>query len=112
MRSDRRGHQPRQLRRSAGEHERRTRRRELRDRIDGRRGGPDAGGGQSGSIGLGFAIPADQAKRIADELVSNGSVTHASLGVQLSQADGAPGAAVAKVVEGGPAAAAGLPAAS
>jgi putative serine protease PepD len=72
-------------------------------------GGPDAGGGQSGSIGLGFAIPADQAKRIADELVSNGSVTHASLGVQLSQADGAPGAAVAQVVEGGPAAAAGLP---
>ena len=44
-------------------------------------GGPESAGAQSGSIGLGFAIPADQAKRIADELVSNGSVTHASLGV-------------------------------
>ena len=45
-------------------------------------GGPDAQGAQSGSIGLGFAIPVDQAKRIADELVSNGSATYASLGVQ------------------------------
>ena len=35
-------------------------------------GGPESSGAQSGSIGLGFAIPADQAKRIADELVSNG----------------------------------------
>jgi putative serine protease PepD len=72
-------------------------------------GGPEAAGAQSGSIGLGFAIPSDQAKRIADELVSNGTVTHASLGVQLAQADGARGAAVAEVVQGGPAAAAGLP---
>src|SRR3954467_4778452 len=37
-------------------------------------GGPESSGAQSGSIGLGFAIPADQAKRIADELVSNGHV--------------------------------------
>jgi putative serine protease PepD len=68
------------------------------------------GGGQSGSIGLGFAIPADQAKRIADELVSTGTATHGSLGVQLSTdapKDG--GAAIAQVVEGSPAAAAGLP---
>ncbi|HTF10992.1 MAG TPA: trypsin-like peptidase domain-containing protein [Asanoa sp.] len=75
-------------------------------------GGGDAGsgGGQSGSIGLGFAIPADQAKRIADELVSTGTATHGSLGVQLSNdASGGGGAAVAEVVEGGPAAAAGLP---
>ncbi|HEX7826215.1 MAG TPA: trypsin-like peptidase domain-containing protein, partial [Mycobacterium sp.] len=35
-------------------------------------GGGGSGGGQAGSIGLGFAIPADQAKRIADELVSTG----------------------------------------
>ena len=53
--------------------------------------------------------PADQAKRIADELVSNGHVTHASLGVQLTQDPGAHGAAVADVVADGPAAAAGLP---
>ncbi len=72
-------------------------------------GGPESSGAQSGSIGLGFAIPADQAKRIADELVSNGHVTHASLGVQLTQDPGAHGAAVADVVADGPAAAAGLP---
>jgi len=75
-------------------------------------GGGDAGsgGGQSGSIGLGFAIPADQAKRIADELVSTGTATHGSLGVQLStDATKGSGAAIAQVVDGGPAAAAGLP---
>jgi putative serine protease PepD len=73
-------------------------------------GGGGSGGGQSGSIGLGFAIPADQAKRIADELVSTGTATHGSLGVQLgtdSTKDG--GAAIAQVAEGSPAAAAGLP---
>jgi putative serine protease PepD len=75
-------------------------------------GGGDAGsgGGQAGSIGLGFAIPADQAKRVADELVSTGTATHGSLGVQLSTdatKDG--GAAIAQVVDGGPAAAAGVP---
>ncbi|MFY9921678.1 MAG: trypsin-like peptidase domain-containing protein [Mycobacterium sp.] len=72
-------------------------------------GGPESAGAQSGSIGLGFAIPVDQAKRIADELVSNGSVTHASLGVALTQDPGVHGAAVADVVADGPAAAAGLP---
>jgi putative serine protease PepD len=73
-------------------------------------GGDGSGGGQSGSIGLGFAIPADQAKRIADELVSTGTASHGSLGVQLSNdATKGGGAAIAEVVEGGPAAAAGLP---
>jgi putative serine protease PepD len=71
-------------------------------------GGP--GGAQSGSIGLGFAIPADQAKRIADELVSSGTASHGSLGVQLtSDAAQGGGAAVGQVVDGGPAAAAGVP---
>jgi putative serine protease PepD len=73
-------------------------------------GGDGSGGGQSGSIGLGFAIPADQAKRIADELVSTGTASHGSLGVQLSNgATKGGGAAIAEVVDGGPAAAAGLP---
>ncbi len=73
-------------------------------------GGDGSGGGQSGSIGLGFAIPADQAKRIADELVSTGTASHGSLGVQLSNdATKGGGAAIAQVVDGGPAAAAGLP---
>lgn len=75
-------------------------------------GGGDggSGGGQSGSIGLGFAIPADQAKRIADELVSTGTASHGSLGVQLSSdAAKGGGAAIGAVADGGPAAAAGVP---
>ena len=71
-------------------------------------GGQSSAGGQSGSIGLGFAIPVDQAKRIADELVSTGTATHASLGVQLSNDASVPGATIAQVVAGGPAAAAGV----
>jgi len=48
-------------------------------------------GGQSGSIGLGFAIPINQAKRIADELIANGHATQAQLGVSVrnSQPTGA-----------------------
>jgi len=71
--------------------------------------GGDSGGAQSGSIGLGFAIPVDQAKRIADELVSNGTATHASLGVRIGGDADTRGAAIADVVADGPAAAAGLP---
>ncbi|WP_305883981.1 S1C family serine protease [Crossiella sp. SN42] len=40
---------------------------------------------QGGSIGLGFAIPVDQARRIADELIKNGKATHSLLGVGLGQ---------------------------
>ena len=72
-------------------------------------GGANSSGGQSGSIGLGFAIPSDQAKRVADELIANGTAAHASLGVQLSSAPNAHGAAIAQVVAGGAAAAAGVP---
>ena len=72
-------------------------------------GGGDSPGAQSGSIGLGFAIPSDQAKRVADELISTGTATHASLGVQLSNDPSAQGASIAQVVAGGPAAAAGVP---
>jgi putative serine protease PepD len=72
-------------------------------------GAQDSPGGPSGSIGLGFAIPSDQAKRIADELVSTGTATHASLGVQLADDPTARGAAVAAVAADGPAATAGLP---
>jgi len=51
----------------------------------------------------------DQAKRIADELVATGTVQRASLGVKLSSDDNGRGATVAAVVEGSPAATAGLP---
>ena len=70
--------------------------------------GGDRGAGPAGSIGLGFAIPVDQAKRIVDELVSTGTVRHASLGVQLSNTE-THGAAIAGVIAGGPAETAGLP---
>jgi putative serine protease PepD len=72
-------------------------------------GGGESGGAPNGSIGLGFAIPSDQAKRIAEELISNGTASHGSLGVQLSKDPTARGAAVAGVVAGSPAAQAGLP---
>ena len=71
--------------------------------------GADSPDAQSGSIGLGFAIPVDQAKRIADELISTGKATHASLGVQVTNDKGSPGAKVVDVVAGGAAATAGVP---
>ena len=46
-------------------------------------GGDTARRRRAGSIGLGFAIPVDQAKRIADELIQTGTASHASLGVQV-----------------------------
>jgi putative serine protease PepD len=65
-----------------------------------------AQGTQGGSIGLGFAIPIDQAKRIADELESKGTATRAVLGVAGEDADG--GAKLTQVADGSAAAAAGL----
>ncbi len=70
--------------------------------------------GQAGSIGLGFAIPVNEARRIADELIETGKASHAWLGVQLNDgsatADGATrqGAAVVDVTAGTPAEDAGL----
>ena len=72
-------------------------------------GGDDGPQGQSGSIGLGFAIPVDQAKRIADELIKNGSASHASLGVQVGNDAATDGARIVEVTDGGAAAEAGLP---
>ncbi len=72
-------------------------------------GGESQEGPQGGSIGLGFAIPVDQAKRIADELIASGSASHASLGVQVSNDNSTNGAKIVEVSEGGAAAGAGLP---
>lgn len=66
-------------------------------------------GGQGGSIGLGFAIPVDQARRIADELVDTGKATQAIIGVQVSAKESMGGAAVVDVTPGGPADKAGIP---
>ncbi len=69
------------------------------------------GSSSSGSIGLGFAIPINQAKWIADELISSGTATHSLLGVKVgdpavtaTQA----GAVVSEVTAGGPAGKAGI----
>ena len=68
------------------------------------------GQGEGGSIGLGFAIPIDDARRIAEALIRDGSVKHADLGVNAkSVTDGTTdGAQVQNVVAGGAAAAAGI----
>ena len=65
-----------------------------------------AQGTQSGSIGLGFAIPIDQAERIAGELQKTGTSSRAVLGVAGEDAPG--GARLTAVTDGGPAASAGL----
>ena len=64
--------------------------------------------GQGGNIGVGFAIPIDSARDIADQLVEDGSVTHAYLGVQIADADTGRGALIGGVEPGEPAAEAGL----
>lgn len=73
--------------------------------------GGDMADAQGGSIGLGFAIPVDQAKRIADELINSPDHTasHASLGVRVISDRSAHGAKVVEVVPGEAAAKAGLP---
>ncbi|MEV6396889.1 trypsin-like peptidase domain-containing protein [Streptomyces sp. NPDC051907] len=45
--------------------------------------GAGADGGQAGSIGLGFAIPINQGKRVAEELINTGKATHPVIGVSL-----------------------------
>jgi putative serine protease PepD len=67
---------------------------------------------ESGNIGVGFAIPIDDAKDIAQQLVDDGEVSHAYMGVRLGDAsetdEGGTGAVVVDVEADGPAAEAGL----
>jgi putative serine protease PepD len=73
-------------------------------------------GGQSGSIGVGFAIPSNIAVRIANDIIKNGSATHGLLGASVEDVttDGSAttsktvGAKIASVVSGGAASKAGL----
>ena len=73
-----------------------------------------SGGSQSGSIGIGFAIPVNEAKSIASQLIKDGSAKHALLGVTSrdgTATDGSAkraGATVVEVSPGTPAAEAGL----
>ena len=73
-----------------------------------------SGSGQSGSIGLGFAIPANLARSVGDQLIAKGVAQHAFLGVSLSDgtatADGSTrrGAQVVDVTAGSAAATGGV----
>ncbi|MGV8969308.1 MAG: S1C family serine protease [Microbacteriaceae bacterium] len=77
-----------------------------------------AGGssGTNGSIGVGFAIPANLAKRVSQEIIESGEATHGLLGASIldvtsdeSQAGSdTVGASVMEVVPGGAAEAAGI----
>lgn len=66
------------------------------------------GSGNSGSIGLGFAIPVDQARRIADQIIKQGFATRAVLGVSVSDSPTGDGSLVRAVEAGGPAERAGI----
>ncbi|MFF3612343.1 S1C family serine protease [Streptomyces sp. NPDC002580] len=74
------------------------------------------GSGQSGSIGLGFAIPVNQAKYVAQQLIKTGKPVYAKIGAAVSLNEGTGGAEIteqgasgsAAVESGGPAAKAGL----
>jgi putative serine protease PepD len=69
-------------------------------------------GSQSGSIGLGFAIPINQARKTADQLIKNGKATYPVLGVSIDMKFEGEGALITKnenaILPGGPAAKAGL----
>ncbi|WP_455770836.1 trypsin-like peptidase domain-containing protein [Streptomyces bobili] len=63
--------------------------------------GTDSDGGQSGSIGLGFAIPVNQGKRVAEELINTGRATHPVIGVTLDMDYAGDGARVGTDDSGG-----------
>ena len=68
-------------------------------------------GGQAGNIGVGFAIPIDQAKVIAGELIRDGHAAHPLMGVSLADATDSNGNDLARVQDvssGGPAEKAGI----
>ncbi|AWB86851.1 S1C family serine protease [Mycetocola zhujimingii] len=68
---------------------------------------------QGGSIGVGFAIPSNVAKRVAEEIIEDGEATHGLLGATVgdaASAEGSPvvGALINEVTPGGAAEEAGL----
>ncbi|WP_432160239.1 S1C family serine protease [Streptomyces sp. NRRL F-5630] len=79
-------------------------------------GGLGGGSSQGGSIGLGFAIPINQAKRVAEQLIKTGTPVYPVIGATVSLEEGMDGATVSDqgtgsdpaVTPGGPAAKAGL----
>lgn len=65
-------------------------------------------GGEAGNIGLGFAIPSNSAKRIAEELIATGDSSTPIIGVSLDLAYEGDGARVSEVNSGGPSEKAGV----
>ncbi|MDQ0812441.1 putative serine protease PepD [Streptomyces sp. B3I7] len=57
-------------------------------------GGLGGGSGQAGSIGLGFAIPINQAKYVAQELIRTGKPVYPVIGASVSLEDGTGGAKI------------------
>jgi len=74
--------------------------------------GSTSASGQSGSIGVGFAIPAGLAQRIGDEIIKTGKGSHGLLGASVmtatSDKSSVVGALIADVTSGGGADKAGL----
>ncbi|MEY3279845.1 MAG: hypothetical protein RIR63_1037 [Actinomycetota bacterium] len=69
-------------------------------------------GGTSGSIGLGFSIPINEAKRVIEEIISTGKSTRPVLGVFFDQAYTGIGAKISRLSAGEGAEKAGIPAGS
>ena len=66
------------------------------------------GSEEAGSIGLGFAIPANFARRTADQLIKEGKASYPLIGVSLDQRFRESGAKIAEVSKDGPGDKAGL----
>ncbi|AYF98678.1 S1C family serine protease [Protaetiibacter intestinalis] len=74
--------------------------------------GSSSGSSQSGSIGVGFSIPASLAKRVSEEIIADGTASHGLLGASVSTATSEDsdvvGALIQEVTSGGAAASAGI----
>ncbi|PTL58508.1 S1C family serine protease [Paraconexibacter algicola] len=69
----------------------------------------ESSGSSPANTGLGFAVPSSTVKRVVAQLRADGTAEHAYLGVSTGDSTtGKPGATVASVADGGPAADAGL----
>jgi len=64
--------------------------------------------GQAGSIGLGFAIPINQARVTAEQIIADGEASYPIIGATLDQEQSGQGVGIESVVDGGPAESAGL----
>jgi putative serine protease PepD len=61
-----------------------------------------------GSDGVGFAIPSNTVRSVVEQMVAGKTVQHAYLGIKVSDSASPPGALLAEVISGEPAAKAGL----